>query len=71
MDLTGLELNTTYYLRVWNSGGELAGSFNVCVETDLSTGIVSSTTNSNVRLYPNPAIDQLTIEGSTRRAYRR
>ncbi|MEZ4740746.1 MAG: T9SS type A sorting domain-containing protein [Flavobacteriales bacterium] len=64
LDLTGLELNTTYYLRVWNAGGELAGSFNVCVETDLTTGIVSSTNTSNVRLYPNPANDQLTIEGN-------
>jgi hypothetical protein len=63
LELTGLDLNTTYYLRVWNGGGELAGSFNVCVETDITTSIASSAADTGISIYPNPANSMLTIEG--------
>ena len=63
--LNNLEPETTYYLRVWNGGGADAGTFAVCIETDLTTATEEVVQSSGILLWPNPANDRLNISGST------
>lgn len=62
--LNNLETNTTHYLRVWNGGGENAGTFAVCIESDLTTGVEEISTFNTVRMWPNPTNDRIHIEGA-------
>lgn len=60
---SGLTVGTTYYYRVYGYylGQQCDGFFTTCVTQDLSTG-VSAVVASPVRLRPNPAEGQVTIE---------
>jgi len=69
VDLTGLALNTTYYLRVWNSGGADAGTFSLCIETDFTISIAEQNDKSGVHIWPNPANDRLMIRGMVAEQY--
>lgn len=62
--LNNLEPNTLHYLRVWNGGGADAGTFAVCIETDLTTDVPDARLHDGVRLWPNPANDRLQIDGA-------
>ena len=59
-----LEPDTDYYLRVWNGGGNLAGTFDMCIESDVTTRVTTLQSAPGVRVYPNPANEQVTIEGA-------
>lgn len=61
--LAGLEPNTSYLLRVWNSGGTEAGSFALCVETDLTTAFEALSTKAANAIWPNPAHHDVSISG--------
>lgn len=63
IDLTELATNTDHYIRIWNAGGDEAGTFSLCVEADLSTGIADAM-NDVFRIRPVPAHDQLNIDGA-------
>jgi hypothetical protein len=60
---TGLALNTTYLLRVWNAGGAEAGTFTVCDEAVLVTGLAGRSDAGSMRLMPVPAKDELSVDG--------
>lgn len=62
VDITGLDTNTDYLVRIWNGGVDDAGSFTFCVETDLSTSVTEVLTTSWT-VHPNPAADQLLMNG--------
>lgn len=62
--LNNLETGTTYYIRLWNGGGEDGGTMAVCLETDITTAVAEPTAENTVRLWPNPATDRLTIAGN-------
>lgn len=55
---------TDHYLRIWNGGGDLAGSFAICLETDFTTAIGTANAPAAVRSWPNPANEMLTLEGA-------
>lgn len=63
--LDDLEPQTDHYLRIWNGGATDAGTFSVCIETDLSTAVPTSAVTNGVRLWPNPASNRITMEGVT------
>ncbi|MBK6882904.1 MAG: hypothetical protein IPH05_08160 [Flavobacteriales bacterium] len=54
LTLPGLALGTDHLLRVWNAGGADAGEFTICVEADLTTGLVDAPTHQPVVLWPVP-----------------
>lgn len=63
--LLDLEPQTDHYLRVWNGGDADAGTFSVCIETDMSTAVPTATVANGIRIWPNPANDRIAIEGAT------
>ncbi len=63
--LNNLETGSTYYIRLWNGGGEEGGTMALCVETDLTTALSEEVSEMTVRLWPNPANDRLTISGNS------
>ena len=67
--LTDLAPNTTYYLRVWNSGGADAGTFSLCIETDFTTAITEANGQTGLNIWPNPANDRLMIRGMVAKQY--
>lgn len=62
IDLTGLDLNTAYLIRVWNGGGNEAGTFTICDEAPIITGIQEAVTG-DLRVWPVPASESITVEG--------
>ena len=68
LHLTGLELNTDYLIRVWNDGGNDAGTFILCVEAELTTGLQEQVTDQKIHIWPNPATELLQITGDARGA---
>ncbi|MBL7950761.1 MAG: T9SS type A sorting domain-containing protein [Flavobacteriales bacterium] len=62
--LNNLEPESTYYLRMWNGGGPDAGTFAVCVETDLTTSVANVEPGQTVVLWPNPASGRVNISGA-------
>lgn len=61
--LNGLEPQTNYLIRVWNGGGPDAGTFALCIETDLTTAITAADALPTTALWPNPALDQIQFAG--------
>lgn len=59
-----LETDMDYYLRVWNGGGNQAGTFEMCIESDVTTRVTTVPGIPGVRVYPNPANDRVTVEGA-------
>lgn len=60
IDFTGLDTNTDYLVRIWNGGVDDAGTFSLCIEADLGTGVAEAIT-TEAALFPNPAIDALNV----------
>jgi hypothetical protein len=51
----------TYYIAVWEYGGDVQGTFGICI-TGLPVGIEEiDAADSGVTLYPNPAQDELNL----------
>jgi hypothetical protein len=61
--LNGLQAETTYYVRIWNSGGDQAGTFTVCDETDSPQAVGEEAARSSMRVWPVPAEGQMSVEG--------
>ena len=61
--LAGLELETTYLIRIWNSGGAQAGTFTICDEAAVLTAINDGSAGDEVRVWPVPASGVLNIDG--------
>jgi hypothetical protein len=60
INVTGLPQNTELLLRVWNGGGNEAGSFTLCVEADITTGVEQEQLTT-ARPWPVPATNALTV----------
>jgi hypothetical protein len=53
--------NETYYVAVWEYGGDVQGTFGICI-TGLPVGIEDiDAVDSGVTVYPNPADDMLNL----------
>jgi len=63
VQLTGLDQDTPYFLRVWNEGGADAGTFTICDEAPTITGIVAPGRETALRAWPVPVDDVLTLDG--------
>lgn len=61
INVTGLPQNTDLLLRVWNGGGNEAGSFTLCVEADITTSVEGQRL-ATMRLWPVPATSTLTVQ---------
>ncbi len=61
--LTGLLLNTMYYVRVWNGGGADEGTFTICDEADNLVGLEDRSAEGGLHVWPIPADGMLNIEG--------
>ncbi len=64
INIAGLPANTNYLLRVWNGGGGDAGTFSICLESDISSDITGVSARS-IRIFPVPTDGTLRIEGLT------
>ncbi len=60
--LTGLDTNTVYYVQVWNTGGDAAGTFTICDEAQVLVSVAEQET-STLRAWPIPVEEELTIDG--------
>jgi hypothetical protein len=60
INVTGLPQNTDLLLRVWNGGGNEAGSFTLCVEAGITTDVEGQQLTTS-RLWPVPATSTLTV----------
>ncbi|MBK9176687.1 MAG: hypothetical protein IPM46_10215 [Flavobacteriales bacterium] len=61
--LGALPADTELLVRVWNGGGDEAGTFSICVEGNLNTGISDSHRAATTMLFPIPADDVLHVNG--------
>lgn len=61
--VNGLQPQTDYLIRVWNGGGPDAGTFALCIETDLTTSVGSGIATGATAMWPNPTLDQINITG--------
>lgn len=61
INVSGLPENTDYLLRVWNGGGEEAGTFTLCVEADFNTAFGELEAEERIALWPVPAQDVLNV----------
>ena len=52
--LTGLDTNAVYYLRVWNEGGEDAGTFTICDEAPVVVAVSEPEAARTLRAWPIP-----------------
>jgi hypothetical protein len=64
VNVSGAPANTDLYLRLWNGGGEQAGTFTICVEADITTGVESASV-ATTHLWPIPATTTLTVQPAT------
>lgn len=62
IDLTGLTPGTDHFIRVWNHGYGEAGTFTICVGSDIPSAVVEDGSGAIV-LRPIPALDGLWIDG--------
>ncbi len=60
--LTGLLTDTTYYIQVWNTGGDNAGTFTICDEAPLLVGM-NDEVQGGLRAWPVPASAFINVEG--------
>lgn len=58
IDISGLSPNTDYLVRVWNGGGNEAGTFTICIEGNFNVG-VEEDAMTQVRVWPVPASDEV------------
>lgn len=63
INIAGLPENTDFLLRVWSGGGASAGTFSLCLEADISTGL-EAVASPTIRLSPVPTQGPLRIEGA-------
>ncbi len=61
--LAGLDLNTMYYVQLWNEGGEGAGTFTICDEAPVLVTVPEGQETSALRAWPIPVEDMLTVDG--------
>ena len=61
--IEGLNPGQTYYLQVWNNGGEMAGNFDICVSETTVTAIREYSAEYSSGIFPNPASNQLKFSG--------
>lgn len=62
LEVDGLTENTDYYLRVWTNSADAAGTFTVCDQADLLTGI-GETAIQEGTAWPVPAHDVVNVNG--------
>jgi hypothetical protein len=62
INIAGLPENTDYLLRVWNGGGGAAGTFSICLESDINSDVPVVTARP-IRIFPVPTDGTLRIEG--------
>jgi hypothetical protein len=60
--LNGLTTDATYYVQVWNNGGNNAGTFTICDEAPLLVGM-NEQVHVSLRAWPVPASTVITVEG--------
>jgi len=63
--IRGLTLNSTYYLSIFYNGTVDRGSFDFCLYDNNTTDIKEFDANTDVRLYPNPAKNEVNIMVNT------
>jgi hypothetical protein len=63
INVAGLPENTDFLLRIWNGGGDDAGTFSICLEADFNVGITPSVDVAEVLLAPVPTQGELRISG--------
>jgi hypothetical protein len=61
--LTGLDTSTVYYVQVWNTGGDAAGTFTICDEAPVLVSVAEQAVGASLRAWPIPVEDVLTIDG--------
>ena len=61
--LTGLDTNTVYYVRIWNEGGDGAGTFTICDEAPVLVSVPERSATGSLRAWPIPVEGVLTIDG--------
>ncbi len=69
LTLPGLASDTDHLLRIWNAGGTDAGAFTICVEADLSTGLMDAPAHQPTVLWPVPTtgLVYLNMDGTGQR----
>jgi hypothetical protein len=65
INVAGLPANTDFLIRAWNGGGPQAGTFSLCIESDINTAIHGPSTSPTVTLSPVPVTDVLRISGTS------
>ena len=58
IDISGLPQNTDFLVRVWNGGGNEAGTFTICIEGNFNLG-VEETATAAARIWPVPSGDEI------------
>ena len=59
--IQGLTLNSTYYLSIFYNGTVDRGTFDFCLYGNNTTDIKEFDTNTDVKLFPNPAKNEVSI----------
>ena len=63
IELTGLDTSAVYYVQIWNTGGDAAGTFTICVEAPVLMSVPERTSGGGLRAWPIPVESVLTING--------
>lgn len=64
IEIGTLDANTTYYVQVWNEGGDAAGDFEICISEGTPTGINNqSLIAKEITMFPNPANNLIQFKG--------
>ncbi len=59
----GLEIDSTYYIRVFSFGTDTYGTFSICVSGSFNTNdIFENEVGNQINIFPNPVSNELTIE---------
>jgi hypothetical protein len=59
--ISGLTKNTSYYMSIFYIGTTERGTFDFCLYDNNTTGIREFDANTDVRLYPNPAKNEVSV----------
>ena len=65
INVAGLPPNTEFLIRAWNGGGPDAGTFSLCIESDINTAIMGPSTVPVVGISPVPVSDLLRIDNTS------